>query len=574
MLEAKVQIKWKEVDKVSSHTVSNGCGDKVILLQNETDVVNITSPGYPDGYEGSLNCNWTIMSGIPSFHPTVMVRDVDLEDTTGCIADYLKISSDREDGSWKELTTMCTSDIRERKAFDGTPNLLLEFKSDYNLNRTGFNVVTFLECGGKLTGSEGIIEYITPNTPRPRLVYECQWNITVRRGKTIQFEFIELNIINLTDACTSYVTIRNGIDGMSPFLGQGQYCGSVPAKLPETSSNRGFVKFKADYQLNHAFKLRYVEVQHECGGEIRLTHQSRTNIFSTPNYPNILQPHIECIWTIIAPIGERIRIDFIEKFELTADDSCADEYVEIRDGLTAAAPMIGTFCAKKPSTQRSKSNVMMIKFFTDVTEPKRGFKVNSSIDVCGGSIMSNTGFLTSTNYPAIGAYPKQAQCDYRITGDELYTFSVTLVDLDLPPPLNDTHCDLKKDHLVLYSVDPEMEENFDKALVEIATLCGNTTSNTTYSSDTNELLVRLNSFSKTKHLYRGFRMSYNTTVKQCGGNIRGEMGILTSPGYPSKSLKRMNCLWEITVPKGRRVKLEMLDVKWVVLTFQALPITF
>lgn len=117
------------------------------------------------------------MSGNQNYHPVVMIKDVDLEDIDGCIGDSLKVSADREDGSWKELAKLCNVDIRERKEFEGTPNLLLELDTDYSENRTGFSASISLECGGKLTDSEGIIEYNMSNEYRPRFVFECQFNL-------------------------------------------------------------------------------------------------------------------------------------------------------------------------------------------------------------------------------------------------------------------------------------------------------------------------------------------------------------------------------------------------------------
>lgn len=225
MSKTKFQLTWKEVDKVQNLTglVDSECGDKIIFLKNETEAVNITSPGYPDGYGTGLNCTWTIMSGIPHLHPVVVFKDIDLEDLEGCVGDYVMISSDREDGSWKQVDKQCTFDLRDRKMYDGTPNIMLQFKTDYGVNRTGFYAYTYLECGGKLTDSEGIIQYSSPMIFRgTRMNTECKWNITVRRGKTIKFEFLEMNLKNDSNGCQSFVTIRNGIDDSSPFLGGGK----------------------------------------------------------------------------------------------------------------------------------------------------------------------------------------------------------------------------------------------------------------------------------------------------------------------------------------------------------------
>lgn len=46
----------------------------------------------------------------------------------------------------------------------------------------------------------------------------------------------------------------------------------------------------------------------------------------------------------------------------------------------------------------------------------------------------------------------------------------------------------------------------------------------------------------------------------CGGEFKKESGVLTSPGYPKLTDKRMICTWKITVPEGARIKFEFLDL--------------
>ena len=559
--QTRFQISWKEVAKfINNSLVESECSDKAILLSNETEIVNITSPGYPSGYGPGLLCSWTIQSNIPSFHPVLVFKDVDLEDVNDCIADYVSISSDREDGSWKEQEKLCSYDLRDRKMIEGTPNLKLQFKTDYGVNKTGFSAYTYLECGGKMTDSEGIIEYNTTNIYSIyRITNDCKWNITVRRGKTIQFEFLQLNIQNTSNGCNSYITIRNGMDSSSPYLGNGQYCGKDIPTIPPTSSNRAFVKYKVNIAMFNTFKLRYYEVQEKCGGQLRLLTRNSSTIISSPNHPNIPPPHVDCTWTIFGPVGERIRIDFLGNFDLTYSPTCDKEYVELRDGSTTSAQVIGTFCNEMPTTKKSRSNVMMVKFFTDVADPKTGFKANVSIDVCGGTSRSNIGYLTSPHYPGLGAYPSKAQCEYRISCSPNHIFTLKIIDIDLPL-LNETECDKKQDHIIMYSIIPDFNSTGDESLTEIGTFCGNNPPNVTFSSDTNDVLVKFVTGERSKVLYKGFKIFYNATRLSCGGNIEGESGIITSPGYPTKTLNKLFCEWKITVPKGRRVKIEFLDV--------------
>ena len=570
LVGAKFQIQWNEVDKSTliNNTIQSECGG-VISLNNETLITNISSPGYPHGYGNFMNCTWIVRSGLPSYHPVVMFYDVNLEESSDCVSDYVSVSSDRDDGSWKHLDKFCSVDSRHPLEFSGTPNLKVDFISDYYVNQTGFTARTKLECGGIMTESDGIIEQSIPNLfsilynrISVRRNQSCYWNIAVRSGRKIQFEFLNLNLVNVSGNCNSLVSIRNGIDETSSYLGNGRFCGTeIPVDIPQTSSNKAFVKFSSSNLLMGEFSLRYSEVRIECGGEIKLKSSYKSTIIQSPNYPSVSDPHVECFWTIIAPIGERIRIDFVDRFDLTTTKDCSKEYVELRDGSTSQAQMIGVFCDKKPTTQFSKSNVLRLKYFTDTDEPKNGFKVNISIATCGGMQRAAMGYVLSPNYPGKGAYPSNTTCEYRISGPPNTLFNLTFSDISLPETNGLNICNLTKDHVLIQSIIPDFNSTDTETLLDIGTYC-DTNPPSPLLSDTNEILITLKTFERNQK-FRGFKLFYNSTKIECGGIVNAESGIITSPGYPNKNLNRVFCEWKITVPKGRRVKAQFLDVDFI-----------
>lgn len=67
-------------------------------------------------------------------------------------------------------------------------------------------------------------------------------SITVRRGRTIKFEFLHFDIPPFASSdCRNYVILKNGASMESPFLGQGKYCGTVIPTVEKTSSNHALV---------------------------------------------------------------------------------------------------------------------------------------------------------------------------------------------------------------------------------------------------------------------------------------------------------------------------------------------
>jgi hypothetical protein len=60
-------------------------------------------------------------------------------------------------------------------------------------------------------------------------------------------------------------------------------------------------------------------------------------------------------------------------------NSCRQAFVELRDGATVNSELINTFCKEMPSSQYTRGNMLYVRFFTDVTDPKNGFKANVSL---------------------------------------------------------------------------------------------------------------------------------------------------------------------------------------------------
>ena len=78
-----------------------------------------------------------------------------------------------------------------------------------------------------------------------------------------------------------------------------------------THTNNLYVSFQSNnVQTGQGFRLRYKEISNGCGGSIVLTSESPEDDIMSPNYPNIPPQHTECIWTIVAPAGEKVHMEF------------------------------------------------------------------------------------------------------------------------------------------------------------------------------------------------------------------------------------------------------------------------
>lgn len=60
--------------------------------------------------------------------------------------------------------------------------------------------------------------------------------------------------------------------------------------------------------------------------------------------------------------------------QVETHDSCAYDYVEVRDGGSESSPLLGRFCGyDKPEGVKSSSNQLWLKFVSDGSVNKAGF---------------------------------------------------------------------------------------------------------------------------------------------------------------------------------------------------------
>ncbi|XP_069688891.1 cubilin [Periplaneta americana] len=537
-----------------------GCGGMISLEvsgNRSTESYVLTSPGYPEGYANMLNCEW-IFETSPLNHLRMYFTDMNIEESETCFLDYVEVYVGRRgQPDWNLISTFCHPNATY-EIIRSTNLLKVVFHTDYYSNRTGFRAIVDIECGGFLSGPNGVIDM--RNETRARnwnslfSSLMCEWNVTVQTGKTIAVEFETFNIPSVdTDHCQeSYIVLRNGRTRASPMLGQGRFCGtSRPTNIPETTGNKLGITFKGA-TFDASFKLLYREVSVACGGRVQLTPEDNSTIISSPNYPNAPPPHTECEWIVMAPAGERLHIEFLERFDVTVSFDCRQAFVELREGATVNSELINRFCRDMPGSQYTVGNILYVRFFTDVTDPRNGFKANVSIATCGGTLRGQTGHLTLPTYP--GSYPNNLDCTWRLVGLPDHFLTMWFDDLNMPYLWNCSSGD--------YVVVSESLPDNSTAVSELARYCRRQIRlPPPFNSTSNEVTVKFHSDdrSTSRGDFSGFSLRYNTSQEACGGRLEGPSGVFQSPGYPSTQGYRRYCKWDIIVPEGRRIKIEMLD---------------
>ncbi|CAK9795155.1 Cubn [Anthophora quadrimaculata] len=529
------------------------CNKEVALVGKNNITYEFTSPGYPDGYEANLHCAW-IFTSPPGTHLVLRFLVMDLEEVSNCISDYVAVYSGNA------ITTPDNANLLQQLCLVNSTSTLVKadnvmtvkFVSDSYINKTGFSAYVYRDCGGKLQGPNGVIEIsnVTIKTVVRSWQVNCEWTVEVRPGRTIEVNIVEMSIEQGPSwTCTAnYLMLKNGGDVTSPLLGVGKYCGNVvPAPL-QTIGNRLYVK-ALGIRSNINFKLTYREVNTNCGGEFVLSKKQKEWEIKTPNYPNIPAPYSECTWTAISPGKERIALHFVDRFDLSYTLDCEKEYVEVRDGGTENSKLIGRYCKDvAPSSITSTGNMLYVHFYTDLPEPKNGFKAVFSIkDVCGGTIRGTHGLISSPNYPFF--YPKNQTCNWLIIAPVDHTLKFTFLDIHMP---GFRRCN-NFDHVEISEILPGND-----TASPIGMYCGRTPP--VVETASNQALVTFKSDNFEYTLFRGFTMTFDASQEVCGGEFTAMESVIKSNGYPNVATRSRYCDWRIKLPKGFQVVVEIEDL--------------
>ncbi|XP_076766726.1 cubilin [Xylocopa sonorina] len=538
----------------------DNCTEEIGLMSLQNASYKFTSPGWPNGYDSDLHCTWVFTSPAGT-HLVLKILAIDLEESSDCMFDSITVYSGNalvESNNAPLLNRFCLSNATSVQT-EADSVMTVKFNTDRSVNRTGFNAYVYRECGGKMSGPNGVINFSNITQVRgtrisdPLGEFVCVWVVEVRPGRTIEVKITKMSIVQGPQwTCTNhYLMLKNGGEETSPFLGAGKYCDNViPAPL-QTTGNRLYVKVRG-IESNTSFQLSYREVGTDCGGEFVLSDRQKEWEIKTPNYPNIPHPYSECTWTVLAPNREKIAIDFIERFDLSDTPSCVREYVEIRDGGTDSSKLIGRYCKDvAPSTITTTGNMLHVHFYTELAEPKNGFKARIYIgNDCGGIIRGTNGTITSPNYPFSAA--KNLTCEWQVIAPPYHSLEFSFLDIHLP---GFRRC--RSSGYVRIS-EKLQNHGFDE-VNSLGTFCGFELPDTTYTAS-NEAIVTFQSDTLEFMTYRGFNVRYVASKDTCGGDYTAMSGTIKSYGYPNVAAHSGYCVWRITLPKSFHVVVEIQDI--------------
>nr|XP_023417709.1 cubilin [Cavia porcellus] len=540
-------LEWFAVDHPTGPlpTIATGaCGG---FLRTGDTPVFLFSPGWPGRYSNRLECSWLIQA--PDSTVELNILSMDIESHQTCSFDSLVIR-DGDNNLAPELAVLCGRQIPGPIRSTGE-YMFIHFSSDSSVVRGGFNASFHKSCGGYLHANRGII--MSPKYPAnypPNL--NCSWHVLVQPGLTIAVHFEQpFQIPNGDLFCNrgDYLVLKNGPDIYSPPLrtqgGNARLCGGHASSTLFTSDNQMFVQFISDNNNEgQGFKIKYEAKSLACGGNIYIHDADPTGYVTSPNYPNNYPPNTDCVWIISAPPTKSVRLQFEDQFDIRETSNCLSSYIELRDGGDSQAPVLSKFCGMSlPSSQLSSGELLYLRFRSD-SSTRAGFKAKYSIARCGGTVTGPSGIIESIGYPTL-PYSNNLFCQWRLQGLAGHYLTIHFEDFNLQ---NSSSCE--KDFV-------EIWENHTAGHL-LGRYCGNAIPP---SIDTSSNVASVRFVTDGSLIATGFRLRFESSLGECGGDLQDPTGTFTSPNYPNPNPHSRICEWRITVQEGRRITLTFSNLR-------------
>uniref|UniRef100_A0A4W3IJ99 CUB domain containing protein 2 n=1 Tax=Callorhinchus milii TaxID=7868 RepID=A0A4W3IJ99_CALMI len=220
----------------------------------------LSSPQYPDNYPNNAECRW-VMQVSNSTVVSLVFYDFQLEKSEDCSFDYVSLF-DGPSVSHRHLGHFCGG-TKPPDIVSSTNQLLLVFKSDFNIGGRGFKASYFSGEANK-TNSEcqQVFTAITGNFSSPRYpnIYpnniNCHWTVQQPPGYRVKVQFLHFELEardSLSDACDyDFVAIFDGDTLLGKWCGQDQ----PPSLL--SSGNRLLFVLSADRKsASRGFHVSY-----------------------------------------------------------------------------------------------------------------------------------------------------------------------------------------------------------------------------------------------------------------------------------------------------------------------------
>ncbi|CAL1576609.1 unnamed protein product [Knipowitschia caucasica] len=467
---------------------AQGCGGYLSMPMGMLGSPDVDLDGR---YEPLLDCTWIIDMPVNQAI-NLSFSSFDLESSSSCRYDYVKIY-DGDSSHWPLVGTLCGTTLPSFFVSSGN-FLTVEFKTDSSVQKRGFNATYTtvpLVCGGILNATTAVQTLSSPSFPQPYPPFtSCRWVLDAPPQESVHVA-VQIFVLQPSQSCTNnYLEMRDWPPG--DYGQSNKFCAEDVHPVDFYSVGRTVhVHFKSDaYMTGNGLSFTY-----QIAGCSR-TYEQQYGHLKTPGWPDIYPHNMDCTIILRAPPNHTISF-FFNSFNMESHSSCNFDYVEVRNGSSASAPLLGKFCGSTlPSPVFPQSNQLYLRLKSDYSNALDGFEATwtSSPHGCGGPLFGSHGSFASPNFP--GTYPNGTHCEWALSVPGGRVVTVTFAQISIE---DEGSC--QRNYLRLYN-------GADTSAPLVAAYCGPETNIAPYTSSSHQLYFVFKAESAV--LPSGFRLTWSS----------------------------------------------------------------
>ncbi|XP_076437271.1 cubilin-like isoform X2 [Babylonia areolata] len=492
----------------------------------------ITSPNFPNNYDHNDRCVWKIVAP-EGLRIRLQFTNFSMESHPNCRWDYLELFNGGLPDSpsvGKFCGTNVTSFLSQSNA------VRLAFKTDGSAAASGFRLTYSFDaagCGGLYHGTQGNI-----SSPRYPANYppntECVWDINVLEGYTVVLNVTSFGLQSTSGCVSDYLEIRDVMTNGTQVL-KGRYCASTAPPIVTSSARRLLVKFRSDgVTSGQGFAASWSS---SCGG----TFTSRMGLIVSPGYPRAYANNLKCNYTIVGDPQHYVMLDFDSSvFELEVGRrNCQFDFIQVFAGRNASGRQLGRFCGRDLPDPMHALGALHMRFWTDGSVVKPGFKARYRITECGGVFTTPYGAISTPTYP--NPYGHNSNCTWRITVNSSNIVALKFINFNLEP-----HYRCSFDYVAVYDGDSLSSPLIGRYCGERAPAVLRSTSNKMLINFVTDSSVSRSGFSG------GYWATYGPR-QGCGGVINQTSGVLRSfdANGDGRYENDLTCQWTFFAAEGK-----------------------